>query len=90
MLELPSGIRCTKKGHPIHDLRTQTRQIPKARAGIEPAYRSFADSGLTTWLPRHRDKSGDLVDRRNASLSGEPRAPPPKRFLLLKAADMVF
>ena len=28
----------------------------EARAGIEPAYRSFADSGLTTWLPRQRLK----------------------------------
>ena len=27
----------------------------EARAGIEPAYRSFADSGLTTWLPRLAD-----------------------------------
>lgn len=27
----------------------------EVRAGIEPACRSFADSGLTTWLP-HRHK----------------------------------
>lgn len=25
----------------------------EAGGGIEPSYRSFADSGLTTWLPRH-------------------------------------
>src|SRR3989344_6389950 len=58
-----------------HDLKScaatnyATRANLEARAGIEPAYRGFADLCLTTWLPRHLTKLSYPKIYRKASLS---------------------
>ncbi len=53
-LSLPSGGSKGQKAHSL--LFGPEDQIVKmeARSGIEPLYRSFADSCLTTWLPRQK------------------------------------
>ncbi len=45
---------------PFHHLPKE-----KARVGIEPTYRSFADSCLTTWLSRHKYLLRGTRDRAN-------------------------
>lgn len=50
----------------------------EARAGIEPANRSFADSCLTTWLPRQRTRKlflhQDFLKQMSADSADEARA----------------